>query len=60
MAQAIDVDERAWDSIMNLKSQGLFFLSQARSQVMKEKGGGKIINVSSAAGTTPIYYPFTP
>jgi NAD(P)-dependent dehydrogenase (short-subunit alcohol dehydrogenase family) len=57
MAQAIDVDERAWDSIMNLNLKGLFFLSQAVAKVMKEKGGGNIINVSSAAGTTPDILP---
>jgi len=57
MAQAIDVDERAWDSIMNLNLKGLFFLSQAVAKVMREKGGGKIINVSSAAGTTPDLLP---
>ena len=27
MASAIDIDERAWDSIMNLNLKGLFFLS---------------------------------
>jgi len=57
MAQAIDVDERAWDSIMNLNLKGLFFLSQAVARVMREKGGGNIINVSSAAGTTPDILP---
>jgi NAD(P)-dependent dehydrogenase (short-subunit alcohol dehydrogenase family) len=57
MAQAIDVDERAWDSIMNLNLKGLFFLSQAVGRVMREKGGGKIINVSSVAGTTPDLLP---
>jgi dehydrogenase/reductase SDR family protein 4 len=57
MAQAIDVDERAWDSIMNLNLKGLFFLSQAVARVMREKGGGNIINISSAAGTTPDILP---
>jgi NAD(P)-dependent dehydrogenase (short-subunit alcohol dehydrogenase family) len=57
MAQAIDVDERAWDSVMNLNLKGLFFLSQAAARVMREKGGGKIINVSSAAGITPDILP---
>jgi NAD(P)-dependent dehydrogenase (short-subunit alcohol dehydrogenase family) len=57
MAQAIDVDERAWDSIMNLNLKGLFFLSQAVGRVMREKGGGKIINVSSVAGITPDLLP---
>jgi NAD(P)-dependent dehydrogenase (short-subunit alcohol dehydrogenase family) len=57
MASAIEVDERAWDSIMNLNLKGLFFLSQAVARVMREKGGGKIINVSSVAGTTPDILP---
>jgi dehydrogenase/reductase SDR family protein 4 len=57
MAQALDVDERAWDSIMNLNLKGLFFLSQAVARVMKEKGGGKIINVSSIAGISPDLLP---
>jgi len=57
MAQALDVDERAWDSIMNLNLKGLFFLSQAVARGMKEKGGGKIINVSSIAGISPDLLP---
>jgi dehydrogenase/reductase SDR family protein 4 len=57
MDQAIDVDERAWDSIMNLNLKGLFFLSQAVARVMREKGGGKIINVASTAGITPDLLP---
>jgi len=57
MAQALDVDERGWDAIMNLNLKGLFFLSQAVARVMKEKGGGKIINVSSIAGISPDMLP---
>ena len=57
MAAAIDIDDRAWDSIMNLNLKGLFFLSQAVARTMKEKGGGKIINVSSTAGITPDILP---
>ncbi len=57
MAAAIDIDDRAWDSIMNLNLKGMFFLSQAVARVMKEKGGGKIINVSSVAGITPDILP---
>ena len=57
MAPAIDVDERAWDSIMNLNLKGLFFLSQAVAKVMKEKGGGKIINIASIAGISPDLLP---
>jgi dehydrogenase/reductase SDR family member 4 len=57
MSSALDIDERAWDSIMNLNLKGLFFLSQAVARVMKEKGGGKIINVASIAGITPDILP---
>lgn len=57
MASALDIDDRAWDSIMNLNLKGLFFLSQAVARVMKEKGGGRIINVASIAGITPDILP---
>ena len=57
MASALDIDDRAWDSIMNLNLKGLFFLSQAVARIMKEKGGGKIINVASIAGITPDILP---
>ncbi len=57
MAQALDVDERGWDAIMNLNLKGLFFLSQAVARVMKEKGGGKIVNVASIAGISPDLLP---
>jgi len=57
MDPAIDASDRAWDSIMNLNLKGLFFLAQAVARVMKEHGGGVIINVSSVAGVTPDILP---
>jgi len=53
MSFALDVEERLWDSIMNLNLKGLFFLSQAIAKVMKEHGGGKIINVASMDAFRP-------
>ncbi len=47
---ALDVTERAWDAIMNLNLKGLFFLSQAVARIMKDQGGGSIINISSVEG----------
>lgn len=47
---AIEMEERAWDAVFNLDLKGLFFLSQAVARVMKEKGGGNIINISSVSG----------
>jgi NAD(P)-dependent dehydrogenase (short-subunit alcohol dehydrogenase family) len=57
MDQAMDVEERAWDSVMNLNLKGLFFLSQAVARLMQEQGEGKIINVASVAGITPDILP---
>jgi len=53
LASSLEVDERLWDSIMNLNLKGLFFLSQAVARVMKEHGGGRIINVASMDGIKP-------
>ncbi len=50
MSGMIDLEERLWDSVMNLNLKGLVFLSQAVARVMREHGGGTIINVSSVAG----------
>jgi NAD(P)-dependent dehydrogenase (short-subunit alcohol dehydrogenase family) len=47
---AIDMTEKGWDSVMNLDLKGLFFLSQAVARVMREHGGGKIVNISSVSG----------
>ena len=43
----LDLEERLWDSIMNLNLKGLIFLSQGVARVMKEHNGGRIINVAS-------------
>jgi NAD(P)-dependent dehydrogenase (short-subunit alcohol dehydrogenase family) len=50
---AMEFSEKAWDSVMNLNLKGLFFLSQAVGRVMKENGGGKIINVASVSAFKP-------
>jgi NAD(P)-dependent dehydrogenase (short-subunit alcohol dehydrogenase family) len=47
---AIDMTVEGWDAVINLDLKGLFFLSQACARVMREHGGGKIINVSSTSG----------
>lgn len=57
MDSALEIQERAWDAIMNLNLKGLFFLSQAVARLMKEQGGGTIIHVSSVAGITPDILP---
>ncbi len=53
-APAIEMDERAWDSVMNLDLKGLFFLSQAAARAMRDRGrGGAIINIASISGMRP-------
>jgi len=52
-ASVLDVEERAWDAIMNLNLKGLFFLSRTVAKTMKEQGGGTIINVASMDGLKP-------
>jgi NAD(P)-dependent dehydrogenase (short-subunit alcohol dehydrogenase family) len=53
MGTVLDSDERLWDTIMNLNMKGLYFLSQACANIMKNQGGGKIINVASIDGFKP-------
>jgi 2-deoxy-D-gluconate 3-dehydrogenase len=44
---ALEFSEKDWDDVMDINLKALFFLSQAAARVMKEQGGGKIINVAS-------------
>jgi dehydrogenase/reductase SDR family member 4 len=46
-----NIDERAWDAIMNTNVKSVFFLSKMAREAMLEHGeGGSIINVSSIGG----------
>jgi NAD(P)-dependent dehydrogenase (short-subunit alcohol dehydrogenase family) len=53
MGSVLESDERLWETIMNLNLRGLYFTSQAVACIMKEQGGGKIINVASVDGFKP-------
>jgi NAD(P)-dependent dehydrogenase (short-subunit alcohol dehydrogenase family) len=53
LSSSFETDERLWDSVMNLNLKGLFFLSQAVANIMRNRGGGKIINISSIDGLKP-------
>ncbi len=48
---AVDLTEENWDLVMNTNLKGLFFCAQAVGRVMINQKKGKIINVSSDAGT---------
>jgi len=45
---AIDFSEQDWDDVMNVNAKSLYFLSQAAArEFIKQKTGGKIINIAS-------------
>ena len=50
--EIIDVEEWAWDITMNVNIKGPFFLTQIAGRIMRDQGGGCIINVASTAGLT--------
>jgi 2-deoxy-D-gluconate 3-dehydrogenase len=45
------VTEDAWDKILNINLKGLFFCAQSVGKVMIQQKKGKIINISSDAGS---------
>jgi len=46
-------DEKAWEVTIGLNLKGSFFLSQAVGKIMRDTGGGNIINISSEDGFRP-------
>ncbi len=45
---AIEFSEKDWDDVMNINSKTVFFFSQAAAkQFIKQKSGGKLINIAS-------------
>jgi NAD(P)-dependent dehydrogenase (short-subunit alcohol dehydrogenase family) len=49
----IETEEWAWDVTMNVNLKGPFMLSLMVAKLMREQGGGNIINMSSVAGIKP-------
>ncbi len=43
-----------WDKIMDVNVKGYFNVAKACAASMKKQGGGKIINIASIAGKTPM------
>jgi len=55
-----DIQEEDWDRILNINLKGYFFCSQAVAEVMKEGGGGSIVNIGSIAmGQNGVGFPNT-
>lgn len=47
---ALDVTDEEWETIVNTNLKSAFMMSQETAKVMKDSGGGRIINISSVAG----------
>jgi NAD(P)-dependent dehydrogenase (short-subunit alcohol dehydrogenase family) len=50
---ALRMTEEMWDNMFDLNVKAPMFLCQAAARVMKERGGGAIVNISSGAGSGP-------
>jgi len=46
-APALEFSEKDWDDVLQINLRAVFFLSQAAARLMKQQGGGKIINIAS-------------
>lgn len=53
MSSVLEVDERLWDTVMNLNLKGVYFVSQAVAKIMKKQNSGKIINIASIDSFIP-------
>lgn len=50
MVPLVDIEEWQWDTVMNVNLKGPFFLAKEIAPIMKEQGGGNIINITSYMG----------
>ena len=48
--EAEKIKEEGWDQVLDVNLKGVFLCCQAVGRKMIQQGGGKIINISSAAG----------
>jgi NAD(P)-dependent dehydrogenase (short-subunit alcohol dehydrogenase family) len=51
---ALDATEEEWDEVLDVNLKGLFFTCQAAGRHMVERGYGRIVNMSSQAGSVGI------
>jgi NAD(P)-dependent dehydrogenase (short-subunit alcohol dehydrogenase family) len=51
---ALDATEEEWDEVLDVNLKGLFFCCQAAGRHMVERGHGRIVNMSSQAGSVGI------
>jgi 2-deoxy-D-gluconate 3-dehydrogenase len=46
-ASVLEYSEADWDAVLQVNLKAAFFLAQAAAAVMRDQGGGKIINIAS-------------
>ena len=49
----LSADEKAWDKTFAVNMKGVFFISQQAAKMMRETGGGAIVNVASVNAIRP-------
>lgn len=49
---ALEVTEDEWDRVVDVCLKGTFFCAQAAARLMRETGGGRIVNMASVFGLT--------
>ena len=54
-SDALDVTESEWDAVMDVNLKGLCFCSQRVARIMKDHGGGRIVNMASQNGVVAYY-----
>ncbi|MGE5675064.1 MAG: SDR family NAD(P)-dependent oxidoreductase [Mycobacterium leprae] len=51
---ALDVTEQDWDTVVTTNLRGPFFMAQTVGRHMCQRGGGRIINISSVGGAVAL------
>ncbi len=62
-APTLDFPREQWDRLFQVNVRGVWFLTQRVARLMKEKGGGSIINISSVMafrGSDEEFHPAVP
>jgi NAD(P)-dependent dehydrogenase (short-subunit alcohol dehydrogenase family) len=49
----LDLEESEWDRVMATNLKGCFLCTQRAGRLMKENGGGRIVNIGSGCNKTP-------
>jgi len=52
----IDAEESVWNKTLDVNLKGPFFMIQNGARLMKDSGGGTIVNVSSINAITPMHF----